>query len=409
MKLKEQDIELLRKGQPPTTTSLLQGMTVGSDLWLDFVKAHYLDFFINKGGSKVKIVVGSKGSGKTHLLKLLEAEAQHLGYQVVYLSLKNEGFKLNDLPGFYRAIMKQIDKDRLFKGLCKRVALHLGYDENQYDGSSVLFQRMIEEGLPRSVAEKEFRSAVGKAFNQADFGPSFTLFAYTIVKDRMINGSSQVSEEAWKWFCGEKVVRRDRIALGFYEQLQKSNARYWIYSLARMLRLAGIRGLVVLVDDCDVLTQIDEGGRKYKYTPNQVKDACEMIRQLIDDFELLGYCKFVFAGENSIIDDDKRGFQSYEALWMRIRSGLIPTQRFNRLSDMVNTNLLLNEIGEDYPEKIATKLIKCLSEAGYVRKYNEVIEKISDDNDLRRVIKETAQLSIKKANGVKDAGEQQEH
>lgn len=396
MRISVNDIEALKQGVPPDNFELIENMTVGREMWLDFMESHYLSSFIKSGGSKVKVVVGKEGTGKTHLLKNLEADANKQGYQTVYISLKEKSFKLNDLTGLYKAIVSRIDKERMFKGLCQRVAAGLGYSEDQYDGAERLLPRMVEEGLGRALAEKEFRTAVGKAFRNADFGPSFTAFAFTIVKDRMLNGSSEVSEAAWRWFKGERMERRERIALSFYEQLQRSNARYWLNSLIRMLRLSGIKGLIVLIDDCEILTSKEADSPKYYYTPNQVKDACEMIRQLIDDFELLGNCLFVFAGDETIIEDDRRGFRSYEALWMRIRSGLVPVERFNRLSDMVDTDLLMLSLGEDAPAKVSKALLECLAAAGYERKFrDDITEKLSTQG-IKRAVQENAWMAFHK-------------
>lgn len=396
MKVSINDLENLKKGIPPENVDLLRGMTIGRDKWLDFAESHYLSSFIRLGGSKVKVIVGEEGTGKTHLLKNLEADSNQNGYQTVYLSLKDKDFKLNDLTGLYKAIVSRIDKERMFRGLCQRVAAGLGYSEDQYDGVERLLPRMVEEGLGRALAEKEFRTAVGKAFRNADFGPSFTAFAFTIVKDRMLNGTSEVSEAAWRWFKGERMERRERIALSFYEQLQKSNARYWLNSLIRMLKLSGIKGLIVLIDDCEILTSREMGSPKYFYTPNQVKDACEMIRQLIDDFELLGNCLFVFAGDETIIEDDKRGFRSYEALWMRIRSGLVPVDRFNRLSDMVDSELLLLSLGDDAPVRVSMALLDCFTTSGYERKFRDDIPEIFSSQGIRRAVQESAWMAFRK-------------
>ena len=69
--------------------------------------------------------------------------------------------------------------------------------------------------------------------------------------------------------------------------LTKSNAHQWLYSLIRMMRLAGKAGLVVVVDDGEALTEPDPGTGRHFYTPNRAKDTFEFIRQLIDDAELL--------------------------------------------------------------------------------------------------------------------------
>jgi pantothenate kinase-related protein Tda10 len=97
MLIEEKEIELLKRGEPPINSDILKIITIGRELWLDFFKEYYLNNFIYQGGSKVKVVVGSEGTGKTHLLRCIEQEARDQGYATVFFSLRDFYFKLNDL------------------------------------------------------------------------------------------------------------------------------------------------------------------------------------------------------------------------------------------------------------------------------------------------------------------------
>lgn len=101
---------------------------MGRSVWLDTFQQHYLYNYIAAGGSKVKVLVGREGSGKTHLLRCAGTDAAALGYAVVYLSAREVSHRLNDLPNLYRAICQKIDKQGLIKGLCRTIAARLGYD-----------------------------------------------------------------------------------------------------------------------------------------------------------------------------------------------------------------------------------------------------------------------------------------
>ncbi len=80
------DLHLLSQGKPPESDDLLKAITFGRELWVDYIRERYLQNYIAKGGSKVKLLVGGHGTGKTHLLKLVLADAKDLNYQTVYLS-----------------------------------------------------------------------------------------------------------------------------------------------------------------------------------------------------------------------------------------------------------------------------------------------------------------------------------
>jgi len=67
-----------------------------------------------------------------------------------------------------------------------------------------------------------------------------------------------------------------------------------------------------------------------------VADVYEIIRQLIDDTEILEYCLFIVGGKRSLLDDYDRGFRSYDALWIRLQTGLVTSEKFNSLADLVD-------------------------------------------------------------------------
>ena len=60
------DLQNLRQGIPPASVELLSAMTLGREHWLDRFKEHYLKNYIASGGSKVKVLIGREGTGKTH-------------------------------------------------------------------------------------------------------------------------------------------------------------------------------------------------------------------------------------------------------------------------------------------------------------------------------------------------------
>jgi P-loop Domain of unknown function (DUF2791) len=384
-----EEIDVLRRGQPPKDPELLQAMTLGRKLWLDYLQNHYLDGYIERGGSKVKVLVGSPGTGKTHLLRSALLDGAVQGYATVYLSARQ--FKLNDLPGFYQGIVAQLDFEQLVRGLCVRVVEQMGYDQSIFDTDRLFVSTLYdEEGLPRDLAIREIKKATRDVFRNVDFGPSFRTFAYHIVANRMIYGNEGDIHTALKWLTGGKLGRAEKQDTLLFERLQKSNARYWLNSLICLLRVAGIRGLIVAVDDLEVIAERDPATRRFYYTANAAKDICELLRQLIDDVELLSHFLLLLAGRHEMILDDKRGFMSYDALWMRLQTGLI-TKAFNPLADVMDTYKHLKANGEDFPEQVHTHLRQLLIDAGLVLEYRGLPE-LSHHGPLRARVIEVASL-----------------
>ncbi len=389
MQIDEFDIEAIRSGQPPLTPELLTAMTLGSELWLERFKEYYLANYIASGGSKVKVLVGSAGSGKTHLVHCIRQNAKTLGYETVYLSARDyDDYRLNNLPGLYRAIVGQINKEKLVRGLCCSVAKKLGYEADKYDGTSLFLHLLIDDTkLPRTEAIGEIKRAASEVFGDIDFGSSFTAFAYRIVNNHMINGNENDVILALKWLGGHKLERREKQDLLLFEQLQKVNARYWLNSLIRILKIAGMTGLVIAIDDLEVMTEHSQETGKFIYTTNAIKDVCELFRQLIDDAELLNNFLLILAGRREIIEDERRGFVSYDALWMRLQTGLVQ-KKFNRLADMVDIDAHLEGNGQNFPDRVQTHLRQLLTAMGIELQYHGFPDDLSQHSDLRKRVME---------------------
>lgn len=387
MQIDALDVEDLRSGRPPLNDEFLAKMTLGRELWLDYIRDHYLANYIATGGSKVKVLVGDAGSGKTHLLRCVLQDARTLGYETVYLSARDyDDYRLNNLPNLYRAIAQQIDKERLVRGLCYSVAQELGYEEDKYDGTNFFLSILIEDTeLPREEAIRKIGKATGHIFRNVDFGPSFRAFAYRVINSRMVNGNEGDIEMALKWLVGNKLELHKRKDLLLFEQLNRTTARYWLNSLIHLLRIAGMTGLVVAIDDLGVMTERSEETGRFIYSPNAIKDVCELFRQLIDDVELLSNFLLVLAGRREMIEDERRGFISYDALWMRLQTGLVQ-EKFNPFADIVDANSHLKVNGRDFSDRVHTHLRQLLSEMGLELQYRGFPDLSQYSNLRARVI-----------------------
>ncbi len=389
MKIDQADIEYLRKGKPPLNEELLAAMTLGRHLWLDRVRDYYLDNYIANGGSKVKVLIGSKGTGKTHLIRCVQLDAKNLGYEIVYISARN--YKLNNLIDLYCAIAQKIDTDKLIKGLCCCVAEKLGYGKDKYDGTDNFLSMLIDIGIPREQVIQDVKASAAEIFRNVDFGPSFRTFAYQIVKYHMIGGNESDIKLALKWVSGQALQRKEKQALLLFERLQKNNARYWLNSLIRLLHLAGITGLVVAIDNLEVVTERIPDTKKFRYTTNAIKDIYEIFRQLIDDAELLNNFLLLLAGNQELTEDETRGFKSYDALWMRLQTGFIQNIKFNPFADMINVDYHLIAQGKDFPDRIHAKLRQIFKDMKIKMKYRGFSNPQSS-SDLQSRVMEAAMM-----------------
>lgn len=142
---------------------------------------------------------------------------------------------------------------------------------------------------------------------------------------------------------------------------------------------------MVAIDDLEVMTERSEETGRFIYSTNAIKDICELFRQLIDDAELLNNFLLLLAGRQEMIEDEKRGFASYDALWMRLQTGLVH-KKFNPLADMVDVDAYLKVNGKDFPDRVHTHLRQMLSDMGLELEYRGFPD-LSQHSDLRaRVI-----------------------
>jgi len=370
MPITSEDLQNLRQGQAPRDPILLRDMTLGADLWLNWFKVHYLDNFISNGGSKVKVLTGTEGSGKTHLLRWIEIQAQQLGYLTTFLDLRESTFRLSDIISLYKAISQSLDREELSRRLCVRVAKELGDLYEHYDGSVSIIPIMVENGFSRQNARHEILRSSQQIIANSDLSLSCATFAYNLINERMIEENGNMSSICWNWFHGERLESADKRRSRLYDRLTRPTARVWLYSLIRLIHLCGFKGLVILVDAVETVTERDPATNRYLYTPNQAKDTCELIRQLIDDVELQKNLMIVLSGRPQMVEDERRGFKSYEALWMRLQTGLVPVPDFyNKYADIVDVDLHLK--ASNAVNTIDSHLQRLFENAGLQREYRE--------------------------------------
>ncbi len=142
------------------------------------------------------------------------------------------------------------------------------------------------------------------------------------------------------WLEGDRSVKLTSLrSLGLSPaRITKVNARHMLRSLAQVVHMAGYAGLLVSVDDMEILVS-KSSLDPIHYTKLKREDTYESIRQLIDDIDSLKNIMFLFAFDRELLDNDNAGIKSYQALWMRIQNEII-SQRFNRFTDIVDMDRL---------------------------------------------------------------------
>lgn len=259
---------------------------------------------IADGGSAFRVVVGAYGSGKTFFLNLVRAIAMERKLVSVHADL-NPDRRLQSTGGQARSLYAE-----LMKNLSTRTKPDGG-------GLPGVVEKFVTEARGAAKAtgqgvEDVIRSrlaSLSELVNGYDFAE--VIAAYCRGYEQ---GNEALKADAIRWLRGEFGTKSDaRRALNvrniidddaFYDQLKL---------LARFVRLAGYKGLLV---------NLDELVNLYKLAHTQSRNAnYEQILRILND-SLQGSAEglgFVLGGTPEFLLDTRRGLYSYAALESRLR------------------------------------------------------------------------------------------
>jgi hypothetical protein len=319
---------------------------VGSEFIIDFWKEKYLASYLAGGGSKIKFLTGRPGSGKTHFLEILAREAENMGY--ISISLSALELWIHDFKEIYTAILHEVKLlDRL--RLCSReVIRQLGYNPEAVPEDISFADYLSGQGKLDPLTRREIREQLEKLFLSNPLIDNNFALACAMLTGGIL-GHPNLEEASRKllllWLEGSREAKLSSLRrLGLSpNKITKYNARHMLRSLVEVCCLAGYKGLVISIDNLEVMVGAAGSQTDLRYTRMKREDAYESIRELIDEIDTLRHTMFVFAFDRSLMDDDIRGLKSYQALWMRIQNE-IEGARFNRFADIVDLDRLIDEV-----------------------------------------------------------------
>lgn len=335
-------------GRVPVDRDILRSITVGLDKVSSFLKKEYFDTFISHGGSKIKFVTGKKGSGKSHLLKLLSFDAVDSGF--VTVELDSRSLLLSDLTNLYLAVFEKLDLDDLVRRSAVNMVSSIGYDYS-IDNSRSFSSWLSDQGVLSFYSKSEIRAALRKFYQENpnldyNFAQILSLLASEYLGMFKLDGETK--DLVSKWLHADKTVKLSALrssGLAGYK-ISKSNARFLLRSLSELVHMAGYSGLFVSIDNLESMISTSSLN-PVKYTKMRRDDGYEAIRELIDDIDTFRYFFLVFGFDRSLTDNEKNGFKSYQALWLRIQNEII-SKRVNLYVDLldldrINTTLYTPE------------------------------------------------------------------
>lgn len=340
----ESDRLRLLSGEAPRDLALAQSLTVGLEPLTGFLRRHYLEAYLPEGGSKIKFAVGRPGSGKTHLAACLLHEAEELGYLTVSFSAGEVW--LHDFRETYLGILRRCSLDGILSDCAAQIVREMGYDSAEVGENRRFLDYLAEKGEGDALSKGEIRSALRRVFTRNPLlDSSFAACCSLLVGDTL---GYPVLEPANRelilaYLNGSKAVKPAQIrALGVTPSgITRYNARNLLRSLSELVHLGGRPGLLLVIDDLELLLHRGGEGR-LNYTKLRREDAYESIRQLIDDIDSMHHLMVLFCADRELLDNENYGMKSYQALWLRVQNEVVST-RFNRFADILDLDRYADE------------------------------------------------------------------
>lgn len=356
----------LARGEAPDDSVLLREVSAGISFLTDFWQEKYLREYIKEGGSKIKFVTGQKGSGKSHLLKLTAVLAEQENYVTAAFSAKE--IWMHDFREIYIEILRQCDLLECLRRCSYKIIENCGFDYQDVPENMAFMDYLAQNDLADAITRREIRLQLKSMFLENplidnNFALACSLLTGGILGHPLLE--EQNKELLLGWLEGDRSVKITSLrSLGLSpSRITKVNARHMLRSLAQVIHMAGYAGLLVTVDDMEILLS-RSSLELIHYTKLKREDTYESIRQLIDDIDSLKNIMFVFAFDRELLDNDNAGIKSYQALWMRIQNEII-SRRFNRFTDIVDMDrLAAQEYTVDVVMEMSAKLADAAEKSG---------------------------------------------
>lgn len=269
-------------------------LCVGRDLEIDEFKRCIN--YVKDSNGMVKFITGEYGTGKSFLLQVIGKMAKENGFVVSRIQV-DQGMKFNKLDDIYYAIMHNLTA----KGILN--------PESSFED---LFKRWIEKlKEDKDTVPEKVKMVIEEIVH---YNSAFAI-AFTSYIRAQINNDLELSNTSSAWIKGEKnLAAAAKAKFNVKAAVDRTNAMDFLKTFIKLLTLIDYSGLVVLVDEMELVVDERKDIRNSAY---------EILRTLIDLCASgeLSNCMFVFAGTNQLFENEERGISTYDALQKRVGTG----------------------------------------------------------------------------------------
>jgi len=349
-------------------------MYMSPDNWLEIIRSEYLGRFIKAGGSAVKFAVLQDNISPTLITSKLMHSAADQNY--VFASVNAEQCKVHMMEKLFFNIARQIEWDKLARGVLRELLSSNGYlypeedDESIQDGRLISLEALAElnDRIPRELL-RDIKIWLEKAvYNRTDLILEFRIAVIRLCLCQLTRNSDPMGQHLhatiMDWLHGD--LRRITLlkAAYIYRRINRDNARSMFLSLSVFTKMAGFAGLVLNLDISRYLlvTRPKIKEDKLFFTKAATMDMFEVLRQFIDGTDRQQHCLTVITAPLDLIQNEKRGIGIYTALRDRT---------IDDVRDRTHANPM-------------APLVRLAKNGNLVAKLPDAVQSIEDDNESVR-------------------------
>ena len=312
-------------------------MAISLGEWTRLIETEYLGDFIAQGGAAVKFTVASDAEGVSRTLATVGGAAVEAGYLVAWVDAA--ATKVQAIEQIFFAVARQVDWEAVTERWLRDRFAENGYrvapeqsltgnldaiaEANDTTRQQLLAEtrRWLTTGLMRdNRLAREFRTAL-TMLCQAQLNPQNVAPSDASVVMQFLRGEP----------CSLTALKR----LQIYQKIGRHNARLMLSSLSTFLPRVGYHGLVLLMDIRPVVSDSPSAENTLRYTRGAVQDTYEVLRQFVDDTDELEHLLLIVSAGPGLLDNERRGLDSYSALKMRTSDEVRDRSRANPLGGLV--------------------------------------------------------------------------
>jgi hypothetical protein len=346
-----------------------QYFTVGLDELTEVIDRDYFQQLIKAGGSSFKLIVGTFGTGKTHLLYILRELAWKNNFATSYVVLKPEETPFHKLDLVYREIANNLQPPlspkEAMSGTEKGIeSFIIRWFNTQFDSNKTILGT-ADDGEIKEVLEHYVNNNI-KGYESSSF-----TYAVRNAFKALLENNTETFEIILPWLKGESYSKEHK-NYGILQKLDQTTAFPRLRSLGQWIRSIGFSGLVILFDEAEVVAS---------FRSRQMELLLNNLRQLIDTCQSTSFQGFmIFYAVPSEDFMQQRG-EVYNALRQRLATYF---STINPSGVKINLETLFGENEaeiKDHCKQIGLKLSKI-----YTRAYDCEFDERKLDHALDVVI-----------------------